>query len=1245
MKFNEIIISLENCNFLILSYIIMQIRRFLLIALLWSSLTFTSLAQSTSAAAPDTADYPYWIEMMADPAENFFHVQKAFNIYFENRDMTKVKGWKPFKRWEYRMLESHIYPDGTRRPEDHVIVAYKDYLSSHKEARSLAGEWTNLGPFSLPDGKGYKGLGRLNAIAFDPVDADIIWVGSPSGGLWKTTTGGNDWICVTGDLPSLGVSSILIDYTNPSVMYIGTGDQDHGDAYGIGVYRSTDGGETWEEWNSGMSNLSVGRLLMHPSSHLTIFAATNGGLYRSTSGGANWMRVQDGDFKDVVFKPDDPTVVYAAGNGTFFRSVNSGLTFTQITSGMPGGARAAIAVTPDNPSYVYVILTNGDSFKGLYRSTDSGQNFTVRSTTPNIMSWGCSGGDGGQAWYDLDIACDPANSDVIFAGGVNCFKSSNGGTTWNISSHWWGDCSVPSVHADLHVLEYNPLNNRIYAGNDGGVYYSPDQGASWVEITNGLPISQVYKIGQSATVRNKTVNGYQDNGSSTYMGDYWQFVLGGDGMECAVDPIDANYSYATVYFGYIARFYQNTNNGTVAENGFNGINESGAWITPFILDEKNPNIMFVGYKNIWRSTNIKSPSGQIVWQKISDGLGGANNQDMRVLEQSPAKTDILYAARYDNKLFRTDDCKAASPKWIDLTYMLPEIAGINDIECDPFNPDIVYISQNNKIYKSANRGQSWEDISGSLPNVAFTSIAAYKNSHDGLYLSSDIGVFYKDQFLSDWIMFSNGLPPDASVSEIEIYCDAVDPSGDIIRAGTYGRGMWESDVYHASPVAAFTASETIIPTGCAIDFTDLSSGVPTSWSWELEGATPSGSTERNPSGILYETPGTFQVKLVTMNEAGSDSVIYSDYITVSDTILPVVDFTADQVSICANGYVHFTDLTQYCPIAWEWSFSPISIEFREGTNENSQNPVVEFRQTAMYSVTLTVTNSIGQQSLTRTHYIQAGGYNLPFEETFETGSLEERNWTVLNPDFGNTWVDYMIEETGNHTTQMKFYGYLKIGERDGLVSPYLNFSQFGNVYLTFDHAYATRFSQKDSLIIYISSGCVENWTRIWSCGPDGNGCFETAPPTPYEFVPDNNEDWCSSGWGADCFTLDLSEWAGDYNVKIMFETYNNLGNNLYLDNIAVTNTTGNVDILPALGSFTVYPNPSHGIFTLYAAGLTGQMVLEIINAQGQLVMKDNFGNNDETYQRTIDISGFPNGVYMVRLVSGEKVHLRKIILE
>jgi len=1226
--------------------ILLIMTRKLFLALLLGLFSFSLYAQTNFTLPGDAAQNPYWIEMMQDPEVNFYDVQHAFNVYMEGRDLSKIKGWKPFKRWEYRMLEGRILPDGTRRPDDYIIKEYQQYMAAHPGARSPEGSWVNLGPYEIPVSRGYVGLGRLNAIAFDPVDPEVIWVGAPSGGLWKTTNGGNNWTSSTQHLPSLGVSSILIDHTHHSVMYIGTGDRDAGDAFGIGVYRSTDGGETWEQWNNGMGNRIVGMMVMNPNDNMIILAATNGGVYRTTDGGANWSHIISGNFKDIVLKPNDANIVYAAGNGNFFRSIDNGQTFSLISNGLPGSARAAIAVTPANPNYVYVILTNSDSFKGLYRSTDSGQSFSLRSNAPNIMSWGCNGGSGGQAWYDLDIAVDPTNSDIVFAGGVNCFKSSSGGTTWNISSHWWGDCGVTAVHADLHILEYNPLNNRLYAGNDGGIYYTDNQGASWVMITNDLPITQIYKIGQSATVKDKVVTGTQDNGTFTYLGDnYWLAILGGDGMECAVDHQDANYSYATIYYGRISRFYQNVNNGTVAQNGFNGIDESGAWVTPFILDENDPNIMFVGYKNVWRSPNIKAPTSQIIWEKISDNLAGNNSQNMRVLEQSPANTDILFAARYDNKLFRTDNCKAASPLWFDLTGLLPVSGGINDVECHPFDQDIVYLSQNNRIYKSIDRGQSWEDISGTLPNVAYTSIAYYLNSHEGLYVSCDLGVFYKDQFMSDWIMFSDGLPPDASVREVEIYYDPADPAGDMIRAGTYGRGLWESDMYHYPPNADFTTNETTIPAGCALDFTDLSSGVPTAWRWEFDGADPSISYDRNPAGVLYSTPGDFQVKLVVSNEAGADSVIYADYISVSDTILPLVEFSTDATNVCTDDIVHFYDNSQHCPDAWTWSFSPATIAYLQGTNANSQNPVVEFRQSGVYSVTLTVTNQNGQNTLTKTDYIQAGGYFLPFEEDFESGSFTDQSWTVVNPDFGYTWENFHIEETGNHAARMKFYGYVKLGERDRLISPYLNFSQFSNVYLTFDHAYSQRFSQQDSLIIYIAGSCSEDWVRIWAGAPDGHGGFETASSTPYEFVPINNEDWCSLGWGADCFTIDLTDWAGQTNLKIMFEAFNDLGNNLYLDNIVISNTTGESFIEPPIGSFTVFPNPSRGVFTLYISGITGRLEAEVLNTQGQLVWKNDFTNISDSYQHVMNLSDWSKGIYFIRLVSDERVMVRKIIIE
>ena len=1225
----------------------MYLHTLVLSVLLVIGLISQSSAQpATGQPVPDTASYPYWIEMMQDETANFYDVQQAFKTYWNGRVIERSSGYKPFKRWEYMMIQYRINPDGSRRPADYTLKEYEKYRRLHPEARSLAGNWENLGPFEIPIGKGYKGLGRLNSIAFHPTDPDIIWVGAPSGGLWKTITGGNNWTSSTDNLPTLGVSAILVDYNNPDLLYIGTGDRDAGDAEGLGVMRSTDGGESWESWSNGMGNRTVGRLIMHPTDNQLILAATTGGIYRTTNGGANWTQVLAGNFKDIVFKPNNPQIIYAAAGAGFFRSTNGGLTFTIISGGLPGGERAVIGVTPADPEYVYFLITNGDSFKALYRSTDAGLNWALRSNTPNIMGWGCADeGGGGQAWYDLDVAVDPEDKNTIFGGGVNCFRSSTGGQTWEISSHWWGDCGVTAVHADLHVLEYNPLNNRLYAGNDGGIYYTEDGGESWVLISNGLPISQVYKIGQSATMKDKVVNGYQDNGSYTYMGTYWQAVGGGDGMECAVDPMDANFAYHTVYFGSIYRTISNNYNATVAEEGLYGIDESGAWITPFVIDEHNGNIMFVGYKNIWRCKNVKASASIIEWDRISYNLANNNGQDMRALEQSPANSGILFASRYDNKLFRTDNALDEEPLWYDLTSSLPETGGVADMECSPIDEDVVYIAQNTNIYKSTDRGVTWEDISGTLPGVGYSSIAYYKNAHEGLYISSNLGVYYRDQFMDDWIMFSSGLPLDASINEVEIFYDQADPAGDVIRAGTYGRGLWESDMYHTAPAADFMTAETTIPTGCSPDFTDLSSGVPTEWLWTFDGASPASSTERNPTGILYDTEGTFTVTLTVTNEAGTDTETKTSYITVSSTLLPEVDFTADQTTVCVNGIAHFSDASSYCPNSWQWSFDPTTVFFREGTSATSQNPAVEFRVAGQYAVTLTVSNANGESTLVRDDYITAGGYPLPFLEDFESGSFSDRSWTVINPDLNYSWSVFDIPAEGNKAAQMKFYGYFRLDEKDQLISPSLNLVGYEEAYLRFDHAYAQRFNQKDSLNIYVSSDCGTSWERVYQGGPDGNGVFETTDADPYEFVPEISDDWCGNGWGAECILVDLTAWTGQSDVKIRFESVNDLGNNLYLDKIMVSNTTG-VDegFKPALSGLSIYPNPSEGVFMLSVPELKGKVTVDVINLTGSKIYSQNY-HSDGPFLESFDPGNLSRGIYLLRLTGESKTYEGKVLVK
>jgi hypothetical protein len=811
--------------------------------ILITGMTVRASSPANMPAPGDTANFPYWISMMQDPTVNFFKVQRAFNLYWKDRPITKGCGWKVFKRWEYMMM-NRINPDGSLPSPDQTFNAF---MNMNQGERSSNGQWVSHGPAQIPapGPAGYEGLGRLNVVAFHPTDGNKLYVGSPSGGMWQSSDAGATWTSYTDKMPTLGVSAILVDRTNPNNILIGSGDRDAGDAPGLGVFQSIDGGLTWNTFNSGMGSKTVGKLIQHPVNALKILAATSGGVYLSTDGGANWTLSVSGDFRDILFKPGDPEIVYTTGaNGYFFRSSDGGISFTQVTSGLTDGQRGAIAVSANTANYVYLLVSdNSSGFQGLYRSTDSGLNFTLQSSSPNILDWSCDGsGTGGQGWYDLAITANPNNANEIYVGGVDVWKSTNGGVTWTINSHWYGGCSVPAAHADCHFLGYSPVNGKLYAGNDGGVYYSNNGGTTWTDITVGMTIGQIYKLGQSQTDKNKVINGFQDNGTYTHLSTGWVATGGGDGMECAVDYSNALYTYYTLYFGSIFRRYNNASEYQLGGEGVNGITESGAWVTPFIQHETNPQTMFAGFKNIWRCTNIRSSSA--TWTRISDNLGGSNSTELAVLEQSPANTNILYAARYDNTFYRSDNCNAATPSWTDLTANLPTTGTPTDIETHPTSADIVYITMGNSIYKSVDRGLTWTNISVNLTGIHLNSVVYYKNGPtEALYVGSDAGVYYKDQNHSTWLGFSQGLPANGRVTEIEIYYDASSAANDLISASTYGRGLWQSNLYSEQPSCAAPSNlsaTNMTNVSAVLNWTE--NGTATTWNIELgpEGFIPIG---------------------------------------------------------------------------------------------------------------------------------------------------------------------------------------------------------------------------------------------------------------------------------------------------------------------------------------------------------------------------------------------------------------------
>ena len=738
---------------------------------------------------------------------NFYDVQNAFNSYWADKKIEKGKGWKQFKRWE-NFMEPRIYPEGNLTLPD----LWTQWEENLKNSNSNSSSWSALGPFTIPEklsGEGKAGMGRINSIAFHPSNQNIFYVGSPSGGLWKTVNGGLSWTTTTDKLNSIGVSDIAIDPGNPDLIYIATGDGDAGDTYGIGILKSLDAGQTWNKTKIEMGQSSLvyyRRIIINPDNTNILLASSNKGIYRTEDGFATFSIVKTGNFKDIEFKPGDPSVVYAteyssSGYAKVYKSINGGQSFTEIMSGLSTADnvnRIELAVSPANPNYIYALCSNAsnDGFFGLFKSVDAGAKWTrvYASSKKNLLGYSTSGKDlGGQGWYDLAMAVNPESISEVFVGGINIYKSVDGGSEFNLNTHWIGGGEITYVHADQHMLSFNPLNNYLYACNDGGLYFSKDKGDTWTDISNGLNILQIYKISASTNTENFFLTGNQDNGSYRNIDGLWEEVNGADGMECWIDPSNDSILYTSIYYGSL---YKSTDKG----NTFSFITPpnawNAAWIAPFLISHKDPKHLFAGYTDVFKSYDRGES-----WHQISYGLSGSSQ--LRSLAIAPMDENYIYTATY-NRLFVT---KNGGANWKDLSSGLPAKA-ITSITVSPNDPLKVWITHSGyqagkKVSYSEDGGNTWTNYSVGLPNVPANILIYQKFSNQILYLGTDIGVFFRNAQMSAWEPYNNNLP-NVIINDFDIQYKQKR-----LVAGTYGRGLWTSPLADADNAPLF--AEIIAP--------------------------------------------------------------------------------------------------------------------------------------------------------------------------------------------------------------------------------------------------------------------------------------------------------------------------------------------------------------------------------------------------------------------------------------------------
>ncbi|MBU0763255.1 MAG: hypothetical protein KJ607_00305, partial [Bacteroidetes bacterium] len=768
---------------------------------------------------PDTTSYPYWMEMIYKKNANLIETRRAFEQYFANKEFTK--GYKLFLRWEW-YNSTLMKSDGSLPDFNAEYERFKNFLAnSPPPTIDYTADWYEIGPSMVPQNKPLhiEGIGRLNCIGFHPTEPNTIYVGSPFSGLWKSTDNGSSWILITKEdfwSPAVGVSSIAIDPSNPDIIYIGTGDRDNlWNIRAAGVMKTNDGGETWTMINNGMVddnndpvNPVVSKILIHPTMNNVIFAATYYGLYKSTDGGAHWVKKLNNYIHDLEFNPGN-YIIYGTGYGgnhneKFYRSTDMGENWMPITDGISQNiGRAEIAVNNNNTHYVYcMVREEGAGMDAFYKSTDDGLSFMEITDIPNLVH--------SQSMYNQVLVTDPEDENILYGGGIDLWKSEDGGVSWVKITKWNSDLDATALHADKHDLKVNPISGYLYCAHDGGIGYSMDNGQSWIDISNGLGVGEIYHLGQHPDKQKVVIGGFQDCGTNYYDYGTWFNVDGGDGGQSLIIGEQPYNKF------YLANWELKRNGVTILPDNFGASIQMKSSVLRW--HKSDPDVLFFGVYGLLRGRNVYSSS--CTWEYMSDNI-----KYVTAMDQSPVNDDIFYYAckSVSNsiaqiKMYRTLNINTAPgtmPVWDDITDPVfdPDYPYPSAIVAHPNYENIVYLAAGPHVYMSTDNGSigSWSDISYNLPVIGITCMVMDKNT-EALYIGTSYGVFCKKFGIDEWDLYGDNLP-SIKITDMDIFYNETDPTKSGIRISTYGRGIWGTgiryacDYNEANPIS-ITGSET-----------------------------------------------------------------------------------------------------------------------------------------------------------------------------------------------------------------------------------------------------------------------------------------------------------------------------------------------------------------------------------------------------------------------------------------------------
>jgi len=689
-------------------------------------------------------------------------------------------------------------------------------LRDRNETRAA---WQERGPSNIG--------ARVTDLAIHPTNPNIVYAAMASGGVFKSTDAGATWDPIFDDQPVQSVGAIALDPQNPSTVYVGTGEANSSSFSwsGMGVFRSTDAGATWEHLGLDETRY-IGRVLVDPHDADRIWVAAAGvlfgtspdrGVYRTEDGGASWeqvLSVSDSTAAiDLAYDPARPDTLYAAmwervrrlnsrrsGGWTsgLHKSTDGGDTWVELTNGLPSGAdvgRIGVSVCESDPSVVYAMYCDHPGyFMGVYKSTDYGASWS-QTNDGALSSLTSSFG-----WYFGQIRVDPTNPDRVFAMGVPFYRSTNGGSSWTEVG--------PSNHVDHHAMVFDPSNpSHIYEGNDGGIYFSSNSGTTWSKLYD-QPTNQFYAIGIDYLEPSRLYGGTQDNGTlRTATGgiDDWERIFGGDGFYTLVDPTDSDVIYAEYQWGNL---YKSTDFGSNWSWGLSGVeDERTNWSMPVVMDPSDNETLYLGTYRVYRTTN-----GADSWDPISgdltDASPGASYGTVTTIAVAPSNPNVIWAGTDDSNVWMTDN---GGTNWTKVSGSLPN-RWVTRVAIHPTNCSIVYVTfsgmrwdeQIARVYRTDDAGATWTAIDDGLPDAPVTVIAIDPDMPEFLYVGTDLGCYYSRDEGQTWDILGSGLPP------VPVYDIKIHQPTRILVAGTHGRSMHSIDLDQVTGVEQPLASEKTI---------------------------------------------------------------------------------------------------------------------------------------------------------------------------------------------------------------------------------------------------------------------------------------------------------------------------------------------------------------------------------------------------------------------------------------------------